>query len=127
MKKEHILLIDDNEVDNYISKYIITQNEMAKKITVINSAVEALKYLKSQKNNPLEFPDLIFLDIRMPKMDGFDFLEEFTKFPQAVNDECPVIMLSSSNDRNDIDRALQFPVVKKYLTKPLVKEMLEDL
>lgn len=127
MKRKHVLLIDDNEIDNYISKHIVTKSQMAEKVSVKGSAVEALEYLQSLKGNPDEFPDFIFLDIRMPKMDGFGFLEEFNKFPQAINNQCSVAMLTSSSDQGDIDRAMQYAVVKKYLTKPLSLEKLESI
>lgn len=127
MKLKHILLIDDNDMDNYISNYIINKNNVTEKITMKTSAIDALEYLNTLQTNPKEFPDLIFLDIRMPVMDGFDFLEEFIKFPQAINKQCDVVILSSSNHQKDIDRALQYSVVKKYFTKPLESSMLEDL
>jgi CheY-like chemotaxis protein len=73
------------------------------------------------------FPDLIFLDIKMPIMDGFGFLEEFSKLPEIKNNKCSIIMLTSSSDQDDVDRALQHQVVKKFLTKPLKIEMLENL
>jgi CheY-like chemotaxis protein len=63
----------------------------------------------------------------MPVMDGFGFLEEFMSFSEANNNQCSVIMLSSSNDQKDIDRAMQYPVVKKFLTKPLELETLTNL
>jgi CheY-like chemotaxis protein len=127
MKVKHVLLIDDNEIDNYISELIISDCQFADKISKSNSAVEALEYLETVKGNAEEFPDLIFLDIRMPVMDFFGFLEEFKKFPEASLQQCNVIMLSSSNDPNDIEKALQYPVVKKFLTKPLEPEKLEKL
>lgn len=127
MKKQHVLLIDDNEVDNYISKYIFTKSQMAEKITIKSSAIEALKLLEELKGNSAEFPDLIFLDIRMPLMDGFQFLDEFMKFDEALKNHCSVIMLTSSSDQEDIKKALQYTVVKKYLTKPLTLKMLENL
>jgi CheY-like chemotaxis protein len=127
MKKKHVLLIDDNEIDNYVSKHVVSHSKMAEKISVKGSAIEALEYLETVKGNADEFPDFIFLDIRMPQMDGFGFLEEFIKFPEVINNQCSVAMLSSSSDQGDIDRAMQYPVVKKYLTKPLSIEKLESL
>jgi len=124
---KHVLLIDDNEIDSYIAKHIITKSNMAQKISIESSAIDALKFLGALKNNPEEFPNSIFLDIQMPEMNGFAFLEEFKNFPEAIHDQCKVIMLTSSNDQQDIDRSFQYPFVKKFLTKPLTLSMLEDL
>lgn len=124
---KHVLLIDDNIIDSYITKRIITKSKKAQKINVQESAIDALKFLDTLKNNPEEFPDNIFLDIQMPEMNGFGFLEAFKKFPEAIRNQCRVIMLTSSNDQEDIDRSFQYPFVKKFLTKPLSLGMLEDL
>ncbi len=127
MKFEHALLIDDNEIDNYITKVIIQHLNIAKKISGTDSAIEALKYLETLLNKPEEFPDVIFLDISMPEMDGFGFLEEYSKFPEHVTANTSVFMLTSSNDPKDIERATQNPVVKKYFTKPLTESNLIEL
>ncbi len=127
MNSKHTLLIDDNEVDNYISQHIILKSKMSEKVTVKSSALEALEYLHTLKSNPEESPDLIFLDIRMPEMDGFGFLDEFNKFPDAIKNHCIIYMLTSSNDSNDITKSLQYPIVKKYLNKPLSMSILQSL
>ncbi len=124
---KHVLLIDDNEIDSYIAKHIISKSNMAQKISTQNSAIDALKFLGTLKNDQGEFPDNIFLDIQMPEMDGFGFLEEVKNFPEVIHDQCKVIMLTSSSDQQDIDRSFQYPCVKKFLTKPLKLSMLEDL
>jgi CheY-like chemotaxis protein len=123
-KKKQVLLIDDNDIDNYITNHIIARSQIAEKITIKKSAIEALEYLESIKENIEEFPEIIFLDIKMPMMDGFEFLDELIKFPIVANKHCEVLMLSSSNDQNDIDRAFEYSIVKKYFTKPLKMEML---
>lgn len=126
MKRKHILLIDDNEIDNYVTNHIVTKSQLAEKITTKNSAIVALEYLKSLEENATEFPELIFLDIKMPIMDGFGFLDELIKLSSIIEKKCAVVMLSSSNDQNDIDRAMQYSIVKKFFTKPLRLEALQD-
>ncbi len=127
MKKRHVLLIDDNNVDSFINKHIVTKSQISEKITVKNSAIKALEFLEDMVNKTDDFPDLIFLDIGMPIMNGFDFLEEFIKFPSVIDNKCSVVMLTSSNDQNDIDLAKSYPVVKEYFVKPLKLEMVEKL
>lgn len=127
MKTTHILLIDDNDIDNFITHHVISKAEIAEKITVKNSAIEALEYLRTIRDDFEQFPDLIFLDVAMPLMDGFGFLNEIIKFPKLIENQCFVAMLTSSNNKDDIDRAMQYSVVKKYFNKPLKIEMLADI
>jgi CheY-like chemotaxis protein len=124
---KHVLLIDDNEIDSYIAKHIIAKNKNPNKISVKISAIDALEFLVTLKDTSEEFPDYIFLDIQMPEMDGFGFLEEFNKFSKVLIDHCNVIMLSSSSHERDRNHCFQFPFVKKFITKPLSLHLLEDL
>ncbi len=124
---KHVLLIDDSEMDIYISKHIIENRKFAEKISVSISAIEALVFLNSLKGNHEEFPDVIFLDIRMPVMDGFEFLEEFSKFPESFINKTAVYMLTSSADSNDKERAAKFTVAKKFITKPLSPSILNEI
>jgi CheY-like chemotaxis protein len=127
MKATNILLIDDNDVDNYITRQMLLKNKVAGNIVVQSSAMDALKYLQSNLNEPVNYPDYIFLDIRMPEMDGFDFLNEYAKFPVSITNHCIIFMLTSSADQNDILRAAQNPLVKKYLNKPLSHQVLSEI
>lgn len=124
---KHVLLIDDNEIDNYISKVIITNCKITEKISVKISAIDALQYLSTLQYNPEEFPDIIFLDINMPVMDGFGFLDEYSKFPEAITRGASVFMLTSSDNPNDIKCATENPLVKKYFIKPLTCSILNEL
>lgn len=127
MKMKSIVLIDDSKMDNYISEFIIKERDIVEKLNVFTSAIEALEYLVMIQTNHKNFPEAIFLDINMPDMDGFGFLDEYSKFSEDLIKDSSVFMLTSSNDVNDISRALKYPVVKRYLVKPLSKDILNEL
>lgn len=126
-KFRHVLLIDDNKMDNFITNRYLTKANIADKITIFDSAVDALQYLNGLQQQQETFPDLILLDIQMPIMDGFGFLKEFTLNKLAAPENCSIVMLSSSTDISDITRALYYPIVKKYQSKPISLEVLNSL
>jgi response regulator RpfG family c-di-GMP phosphodiesterase len=123
-KFERVLLIDDNDIDNFINERMITTNYFGKKVVVKNSGDAALKYLKENENNAETLPHIIFLDLNMPVMDGFAFLSEFEKLSETVRKMCKVIVLSSSISPEDINRASTNPFVIKYVNKPLNEKYL---
>lgn len=121
------MLIDDNETDNFISKRIIEITEFAKRVEVKNSGQHALEYLSEHANDTDQLPSLIFLDINMPVMDGFMFLYEFENLPEPVREKCRVIILSSSDNKRDIDKIINNKSVIQYITKPLTQNVLEEI
>ena len=124
---KRVMLVDDNEIDNIINEKIIEANSFADSILVFQTGQEALDYLKDNQNNEKDLPEIVFLDINMPIMDGFQFLEDFEKFSDTVLNKCKIIMLSSSISPKDIDRAASSKYVKKYLNKPLNARYLEAI
>lgn len=122
-----VMLVDDNEIDNIINEKIIEANSFAEQILVFQTGQEALEYLESNQENADKLPEIVFLDINMPIMDGFQFLEDFEKFSEKVLEKCKIIMLSSSISPKDIDRAASSKYVKKYLNKPLNARYLEAI
>lgn len=122
-----VMLVDDNDTDNFISKRIIELTKFAKRTEIKNSGKSALQYLESEQNNDINLPDLIFLDINMPIVDGFVFLYEFEKFPDNIKKKCKVIILSSSDNKRDIDKIVNNNYVIKFITKPLTDEVLKDV
>lgn len=122
-----VMLIDDNETDNFISRRIIELTEFAHKVEAKNSGKEALEYLHSHQSNPELLPDLIFLDINMPIVDGFMFLYEFENLSPTVKQKSKVVILSSSDNQRDINRLINNEYVIKYVTKPLTQTALDEI
>ena len=122
-----VLVVDDNETDRYIANFSMQRYKFAKEVVLQESGRKALEYLLSLENSTEDLPEFIFLDIRMPMMDGFEFLEEYEKLPEVVKKTCVIMMLSTSLNPADHKRAESNPYVKKFLTKPLDKEKMEEL
>lgn len=122
-----VMLVDDNDTDNFISKRIIEITQFAKRVEVKNSGKSALDYLRENEDSEEDLPNLIFLDINMPIVDGFVFLYEFEKFNDNIKDKCKVIILSSSDNKRDIDKIVNNNHVIKFITKPLTESALEEV
>ena len=121
------MLIDEDEIDNIINQKIIESNNFSEKVMVFQTGTDALDFLRTNSKVAENLPDLIFLDINMPIMDGFQFLEEFEKLDSPILDKSKIIMLSSSISPRDIDRAASNRFVKKYLNKPLNSRYLQAI
>lgn len=122
---KRILIIEDNETDRYIARRMIQKYHFSEDTVVKESAPKALEYLKSLLKSPESMPQLIFLDIRMPEMDGFGFLDEYAKLPENIKTNCVILMLSSSLNKEDHQLAEKSPYVNRFLNKPLNMEKMK--
>ena len=126
-KYKKAMVIDDNQIDLYIAEMVMATTGFAEKVISVSSAKEALTYLKPLYENPEELPDHIFLDINMPEMTGFDFLDEYQHLPENIRKKCIIMMLTTSLDEDDRMQAERSQFVRKFLNKPLDKDKLAQL
>jgi CheY-like chemotaxis protein len=122
-----ILLVDDNVDDNFFHERVIRKNDLAQKVVAKQSGIEALNYLKEHSDNLLNHPDLIFLDINMPGMNGWEFLNEYKKFDKAHQNKAVVIMLTTSENPDDRAKADKFDVIREFKIKPLTREIITEI
>lgn len=122
MKYNSILVIDDSKLDRFIASEILEDYVEVKEIVGVESAEKGLEYLQSIEEQPQNLPEIILLDIKMPKMDGFDFLQIFDRFPETIKNNCKIFMLSSSIDPDDIRKAQKSKYVVDFIEKPLSEE-----
>lgn len=127
MSYKKVLVIDDAAIDRLLAKKIMSKHDFATDVHAVESAMDALEMLRSCASEPESLPDLIFLDINMPQMSGFDFLEEYNKFPENVKKKCVIVMLSSSLHPEDREKALSSPYVFEFMSKPINAEKLAKL
>ena len=115
-----VILIDDNEVDLLLHERLITIQQISRTVLAFNNPNKALEFLSSNISLPKIPPTVILLDIQMPEMDGFEFLEAFDSYPYKIKSQCHIIMVSSSLDYRDLSRTYASPMVVKLLKKPLL-------
>lgn len=125
-----ILLIDDDPASNFLNGAIIKKVGLKAHIQVTSRAQDALDYINHKGiflGGTHPKPDLIFVDINMPKMNGWEFVEQFKRMPKKKQEGTVVVMLTTSDDPEDRQRAINSPEVHSFITKPLSKSKLSNL
>jgi CheY-like chemotaxis protein len=124
---QNVLVVDDNEADQLIARKIIQLTGFAKDVAVKNSKQSALDFLSNAGNSSENLPDVIFLDINRPGIDGISFLHEFENLPDRIKENCKIIILSSTHNRQEISSGFISSYVRKVLVKPLTVEAFSSL
>ncbi|MFY0672206.1 MAG: response regulator [Bacteroidia bacterium] len=128
MKKvKNACIIDDDEIFRFILKKHIKNQNLADNILCFENGREAIEYIKTNRLENDNLPDVIFLDINMPIMDGWDFVMEYNELKKQIIKDATVFMISSSVDDRDISRANDSGVITEYVAKPVDKKQIHDL
>jgi CitB family two-component system response regulator MalR len=125
-QKKNILLVDDDRVANFLSERIISAMGIAKEVQSVTNGREALKILNHPGETPAFTPDVILLDLNMPIMNGFEFIQAFHEMNHPQKDRMIIIAVTSSNNIKDIEKAREFGI-KHYLTKPISPESVKAI
>ncbi|MEW7277086.1 response regulator [Aquimarina sp. 2201CG1-2-11] len=122
-----VLLIDDDKATNFYNERVVSKHESFYKVNKVQSGLAALEYLTAVENNLETKPDLIFLDINMPAMNGWEFLLEFSKLNPKVTDGIKIILLSTSSNPDDVKAFAKNHSVDDFINKPLSIDLLNDV
>jgi CheY-like chemotaxis protein len=130
-KYESTLLLDDSDLDNFINEKMLEANRFSKKIHVSTDGESALELIQQLIDDPTaegsEFPEVLFVDLNMPVMSGFEFIENFKKIDKGAVAECKIIVLTSSIHNDDRLEAERIDRNIVFLNKPLTNELLRSL
>lgn len=126
-KYKNIMILDDDEIDNYLVKVLIKNNKIAENILEFNSGLEAIEYLAAHKDTKANLPEVILLDIHMPKMNGIEFMEAFDALKLNFDKKCKICVVSSSVNDSDILKTKRNNNIFSYVTKPITADFLFTL
>jgi CheY-like chemotaxis protein len=124
--KKNILLVDDDKIFNFLSEKTISSLGLANEIHFATNGKEALEMLKMYRDGELSKPDIIFLDLNMPIMNGYEFIEAFAAMDLPDKHLITIVILTSSADPRDLEMAKELGI-KYYFNKPLSKEEIKKM
>jgi CheY-like chemotaxis protein len=123
----HFIIIDDSQLDCFIGEKIIQNTGIFSSVKSYTRATEAYEVIKSSDPEATEAMTIIVLDIQMPVMNGFQFVEAFEQLPQDIQSKYAIFMFSSSINENDKNRLENHPCIRKFYGKPISKDIVANL
>ncbi len=126
-KLEYIMMIDDDPATNYLHQLIVKKSNLFEKQETFSSAQEALDHINEINNTTKAFPEIILLDINMPAINGWEFIEQFENMKKVMSLHTIIVMLTTSINPKDKIKSLTYESVKKFENKPLSVEKLIDI
>ncbi len=122
-KLDCVLLVDDDQICNFLNENVIHLMDGRLKVHSALNGQSALDFVAKHSNSP----QLILLDLNMPVMDGFEFLDEFVKLPAEIRKKIVIVILTSSDYEKDRQQAAKYNVISGYVTKPLTREKMVSI
>ncbi|MFT5251420.1 MAG: CheY-like chemotaxis protein [Flavobacteriales bacterium] len=126
-KFKNVMIIDDDEIDIFITSRLIVKHSFAENILKYNDANEALKILIENQNDTSALPEVILLDINMPLLTGFEFMDIYGRLDATIKNHCKVYIVSSTIDKEDIARAQNNKNIVAFQEKPVTSKFLDSI
>ena len=126
MMEQRILLVDDEEVSNFLAKKLIERSKDGCHIDTVNNGDEALNFINERHASNRPLPDFIFLDLNMPILDGFGFLDAFNQLAIPQKEKIRIFIVSSSLDHNDSIKAKELGATQ-FISKPLNTQIITTI
>lgn len=125
--KKHLCIIDDDKIYQFTIKKTLELKRAFDKLSFFDDGLSAINYIKDNLNDQSEIPDIILLDIKMPNMNGWDFLEEFMAIKPLIKKELDLFLVTSSIDYRDRERAQEYSHISEFKVKPISYKEMEHI
>ncbi|MDP5105379.1 response regulator [uncultured Polaribacter sp.] len=126
-QNQSICIVDDDEVYKFFVKKILKIKNLAEDVLTFPDGEVAYNFIEQNKENIEKLPDIIFLDINMPIMDGFQFMDEYTKLKTQILKKITIYMITSSIDPVDLERSKKYTEITDFISKPITAEVLQRI